>query len=309
MDERHEHGHSCGHEHAHYSGSGHRKAITAAFFITAGFMVVEAAGGLLTGSMALLSDAMHMLTDAAALGVSFFASRLSALKPDSARTYGYRRAEVVAALGNAMLLWLLSGYMLREVYARFYNPVPVLSGPMLVIAVAGLLANIACAYILHAHSDENINIRGAFLHVMSDMAGSVAAIAAGAIIYFTGWYRADTIVSLLIIALILVSSTRLLIEAFHILMEGAPKGLSLKSLEEELRAIDGVSDVHELHAWSLSSGFNAVSAHLVVRDASKQQAALKAAACCATENFGIRHSVFQVESDPVENSSCDICVH
>ena len=172
-----------------------------------------------------------------------------------------------------------------------------------------MLANIACAYILHAHSGENINIRGAFLHVMSDMAGSAAAMAAGVIIYFTGWYRADTIVSLLIIALILFSSTRLLAEAFHILMEGAPKGLSLKSLEKELRAIDGVSDVHELHAWSLSSGFNAVSAHLVVKDAAKQAAALKAATCGVTGNFGIRHSVFQVESDPVENSSCDICVH
>ena len=312
MADHREHGHSCesDHGHAHHRGGGsQRKAITAAFFITAGFMVVEAAGGLLTGSMALLSDSMHMLTDAAALGISFFASKLSALKPDSARTYGYRRAEVVAALGNAMLLWLLSGFMLREVYARFYNPVPVLSGPMLIIAAAGLLANIACAYILHAHSGENINIRGAFLHVMSDMAGSAAAMAAGVIIYFTGWYRADTIVSLLIIALILFSSTRLLAEAFHILMEGAPKGLSLKSLEKELRAIDGVSDVHELHAWSLSSGFNAISAHLVVKDAAKQTAALKAATCGVAANFGIRHSVFQVESDPVENSSCDICVH
>lgn len=306
----HEHGHSCGHDHDHghrHGGGSHRKAITTAFFITAGFMVVEAAGGLLTGSMALLSDSMHMLTDAAALGVSFFASRLAALKPDSARTYGYRRAEVVAALGNAMLLWILSGYMLREVYERFYAPVPVLSGPMLAIAAVGLLANIVCAYILHAHSDENINIRGAFLHVMSDMAGSVAAIAAGAIIHFTGWYRADTIVSLLIILLILFSSTRLLAEAFHILMEGAPKGLSLKSLEKDLRAIDGVSDVHELHAWSLSSGFNALSAHLVVKDPAKQQPALKAAACGVAASFGIRHSVFQVESEPVAGSSCDTC--
>lgn len=316
MDHHDHEGHSCGHDHAHEHGHGHahggghhRKALTYAFLITAGFMVVEAAGGLLTGSMALLSDSMHMLTDAAALGMSFFASRLSALKPDSARTYGYRRAEVVAALANAMLLWILSGYMLREVYERFHNPVPVLSGPMLAIAVVGLLANLACAWILHAHSGENINIRGAFLHVVSDLAGSVAAIVAGTIIFFTGWYKADTIVSLLIIALILFSSSRLLVEAFHILMEGAPKGLSLKALEKELRAIDGVSDVHELHAWSLSSGFNALSAHLVVKDPAKQQAALKTATCSVTDTFGIRHSVFQVEGEPVENSSCDICLH
>jgi cobalt-zinc-cadmium efflux system protein len=312
-----EHGHDAhahgGHDHAHHghahgAGGLHRKAITAAFLITASFMLVEFAGGLLTGSMALLSDSMHMLTDAAALGMSFFASRLAALKPDSARTFGYRRAEVVAALANAMLLWILSGYMLREVYERFYNPVPVMSGPMIWVAVAGLLANVACAWILHAHSGDNINIRGAFLHVLSDLAGSVAAIVAGVIIYFTGFYRADTIVSLLIIGLILVSSARLLSEAFHILMEGAPRGLSLKALDRELRGIDGVSDVHELHAWSLSSGFNALSAHLVVKDPAKQQAALKKATCEVAASFGIRHSVFQVESEPVENSSCDICV-
>ena len=312
MEHVHEHGSACahGHNHApsHGRGGRHRKAITTAFFITAGFMLVEVAGGLLTGSMALLSDSMHMLTDAAALGMSFFASRLAGLKPDSSRTFGYRRAEVVAALANAMLLWILSGYMLREVYDRFYHPVPVLCGPMIWVAAAGLLANLACAWILHAHSGDNINIRGAFLHVLSDLAGSVAAIIAGVVIYFTGFYRADTIVSLLIIGLILFSSARLLAEAFHILMEGAPRGLSLRSLEKELRAIDGVSDVHELHVWSLSSGFNALSAHLVVRDPARQQAALKAATCGVAAGFGIRHSVFQVESEPVENSSCDICI-
>ncbi len=305
----HAHGPACahGHGHAHHGAHFQRRALTIAFFITAGFMVVEAAGGLLTGSMALLSDSMHMMTDAAALGMSFFASRLAALKPDSSRTFGYRRAEVVAALANAMLLWILSGYMLREVYDRFQNPVPILYGPMLAVAVLGLLANLASAWILHGHSEENINIRGAFLHVVSDLAGSVAAIIAGVVIYFSGWYLADTIVSLLIIILILFSSTRLLLEAFHIIMEGAPKGLSLKKLENDLRAIDGVSDVHELHAWSLSSGFNALSAHLVVKDPAKQQSALKAAAGVVAPAFGIRHSVFQVESEPVENSSCDTC--
>ena len=308
-DHGHTHGPACGHGHGVHGARAQRRAISAAFFITAGFMLVEAAGGLLTGSMALLSDSLHMLTDAAALGMSFFASRLAGLKPDSSRTYGYRRAEVVAALANAMLLWILSGYMLREVYERFYNPVAVLSGPMLAVAVLGLLANLASAWLLHGHSGENINIRGAFLHVVSDLAGSVAAIIAGVIIYISGWYRADTIVSLLIIALILFSSTRLLMEAFHILMEGAPRGLSLKDLNRELRAIDGVSDVHELHAWSLSSGFNALSAHLVVKDPAKQQAALKTATCGVAPAFGIRHSVFQVESEPVENSSCEICAH
>ncbi|MDO8805053.1 MAG: cation diffusion facilitator family transporter, partial [Elusimicrobiota bacterium] len=234
MGHEHDHGHTCAHGHGDHGAHSQRRAITAAFFITAGFMLVEAAGGLLTGSIALLSDSMHMMTDAAALGMSFFASKLAARKADDSRTYGYRRAEVVAALANAMLLWILSGYMLREVYERFHNPVAVLSGPMLAIAAVGLLANLACAYLLHAHSGENINIRGAFLHVLSDLAGSVAAIIAGVVIYFSGWYLADTIGSLLIIALILFSSTRLLLEAFHILMEGAPRGLSMKALEKEL---------------------------------------------------------------------------
>ncbi len=301
--EGHAHGH-CHHGHDHGAT---RRAISIAFFLTAGFMGVEFAGGLLTGSMALLSDSLHMLTDAAALGMSFFAARLASLKPDSARTFGYRRAEVVAALANAMLLWILTGYMFREIYERFREPVPVLSGPMLVIAVIGLLVNIASAYILHAHSEGNINVRGAFLHVLGDLAGSVAAIAAGAVIWLTNWTRADTIVSLLINLLILFSSTRLLMEAFHILMEGAPRGLSMAALERALRAVDGVSDVHELHAWSLSSGFNALSAHLVVKDPSLQQSALKAATGVAEAEFGIKHSVFQVESEPVENSSCDIC--
>ena len=304
----HGQGHDHGHSHAHGAGA-QQRVLKMAFYLTAGFMVVEAVGGWLTGSMALMSDSMHMLTDAAALGMSFFASRLAGLKPDSSRTYGYRRAEVVAALANAMLLWILTGYMMREIYARFHAPVPVLSGPMLAIAVIGLLVNVACAGMLHTHSEANINIRGAFLHVLGDLAGSVAAIAAAVIIYFTGWYQADSIVSLLINLLILFSSTRLLMEAFHIIMEGAPKGLSLKALEKELRAIDGVSDVHELHAWSLSSGFNALSAHLVVKDPAKQQAALKIATCSATDTFGIRHTVFQVEGEPVENSSCDICAH
>ncbi|HBA60350.1 MAG TPA: cation transporter [Elusimicrobia bacterium] len=310
-DHHHEHAGECGHGH-HGHGEKHSsrsqlKAVRTAFFITAAFMLVEAAGGLLTGSMALLSDSMHMLTDAAALGMSFFASRLAGLRPDSSRTFGYRRAEVVAALANAMLLWILSGYMLREVYGRFHEPVAILPVPMLAVAFVGLLANLVCARVLHSHSAGNINIRGAFLHVLSDLAGSAAAIVAGVVVYFTGWYMADTLVSLLIIALILFGSTRLLLEAFHILMEGAPKHISLKELDRALRGIDGVSEVHELHAWSLSSGFNALSAHLVVKDKAKHEAALKAAACSVSAGFGIRHSVFQIESEPVENSSCDAC--
>ncbi len=305
---RHEHdshnAHSCGHG---CGARAQRRAIRAAFAITAGFMVVEAAGGFLTGSMALLGDSMHMLADAAALGMSFLASRLAALRPDSSRTYGYRRAEVVAALVNALLLWVLSGYMLREVYERFREPVPVLAGPMLAVAVMGLLVNAASAWLLHSHSAGNINIRGAFLHVLGDLAGSAAAIAAGLVINFTGWYTADTVVSLLIIALILYSSGRLLAEVVQILMEGVPQGLRLRELERDLRSIGGVSGVHELHAWSLSSGFNAVSAHLVVKDPARHREVLREASCKVAPAHGVRHSVFQVEEAPLPGFSCDAC--
>lgn len=306
----HEHGHEHGHEHAGpHADAGHaeRKPIKAAFFITAFIAVVEIIGGLLTGSISLLSDSLHMLTDVTGLGISFLASKMASLAPDDKRSFGYRRIEVVAALANALLLWVVSGYMLREVYARFLNPVPVLSKPMLIVAVIGLIANIICAKLLHGHHHGNINVRGAFLHVLSDMAGSVGVIAAGVVIHFTGYYRADTFVSLAIIALILYSSTRLMLETFHILMQSVPPGIAFKEVESALKGIEGVDDVHELHIWSLTTGFDVLSAHLVVKDRELFAKVLKAATCDMECRFSIKHCAFQIESEPAENSSCDIC--
>ncbi len=297
------------HNHNHAHGHAERRSITAALVVTVFIAAVEAAGGLLTGSMALLSDALHMLTDCTGLAISYLASKLSVIAPDDRRSFGYRRIEVVAALVNALLLWLVSGFMLREVYERFLNPVSVLSKPMMIVAVIGLGANILSAWFLLAHKDKNINIRGAFLHVVSDMAGSVGVIIAGAVIYFTGYYRMDTLVSLAIIALILYSSTRLMLETFHILLEGTPTGMDLKEVRAALAGLPGVSGVHELHVWSLTAGFNAISAHLVVKEKDLFERVLKDATCAAACRFNIRHCAFQVESEPVENSSCDICKH
>ncbi len=302
-DHHHDHRHSC----APAQAAAERRGIKAALFITALIAAVEVAGGLLTGSMALLSDALHMITDVTALAVSFFASKLSGMSPDDRRSYGYRRVEVVAALVNALLLWLVSGYMLREVYERFLRPVTVLSKPMMIVAVIGLAANILSARFLFAHKDGNINVRGAFLHVLSDLAGSVGVVIAGAVIYFTGYYRMDTLVSLAIIALILYSSTRLMLETFHILLEGTPTGMDLKEVRAALAALPGVDGVHELHVWSLTAGFNAISAHLVVGEKGLFERVLKDATCAVAERFEIKHCAFQVESVPVENSSCDIC--
>ena len=299
------------HDNHHHHASGHaeRRSIKAAFFITAFIAAVEVVGGLLTGSMSLLSDALHMITDVTALGISFLASKLSGMAPDDRRSFGYRRVEVVAALVNTLLLWLVSGYMLRAVYERFLNPVTVLSTPMMIVAVIGLAANMLSAWFLLAHKDGNLNIRGAFLHVVSDMAGSVGVIMAGAVIYFTGYYRMDTLVSLGIIALILYSSTRLMLETFHILLEGTPTGMDLKEVRRALTGLPGVDDVHELHVWSLTAGFNAISAHLVVKEKSVFERVLKDATCAVAGRFDITHCAFQVESEPVENSSCDICKH
>lgn len=296
-----------GHHGHNAPGSAERRSIRAAFFMTALIAVVELAGGILTGSMALLSDALHMITDVTGLAVSFVASKLSAMTPDDRRSFGYRRVEVMAALINALFLWLLSGFMLREVYERFLHPVTVQSGPMMIVAVIGLVSNIISAWFLLAHRHTNINIRGAFLHVLSDLAGSVGVILAGAVIYFTGFYRMDTLVSLGIIALILYSSTRLMLETFHILLEGTPTGMDLKDVRSELEGLKGVDGVHELHVWSLTTGFNAISAHLVVKQRENFESVLKAATCAVACRFNIRHSAFQVESEPVENSSCDIC--
>jgi len=302
-----------GHHHHDHGGKGRTGAaasgsgIRAAFFITTVFAVIEIIGGLLTGSISLLSDALHMVSDVTALGLSFLTSKVAVLRPDSKRTFGYRRAEVVAALINALLLWGVAGYMLREVFFRFKNPAPVLSGPMLIIAFLGLLANIASAWCLHSEKEHSMNARGAFLHVLSDLAGSVGVIAAGAVIHFTGYYRADTIVSLFIVALILYGSSRLMAETLHILMEGAPPCLDMRELEAGLLSVKGVSGVHELHVWSLSSGFNALSAHLLVKDPALASQALKSAVLLVSERFGIRHSAFQVENEITRNSSCDIC--
>jgi cation diffusion facilitator family transporter len=288
----------------------------------------------------------------AALGVAVFAYHYAERHAANPRfTFGTGKVSALGGYTSALLLALVALGLVWESVERLLAPRTIAYDEALLVAVIGLVVNLASAVILgaghehdhghghahgHGHEGDNTahghehgrapkqqggatvaetigrapvdpNYRGAFLHVLSDLAGSVAAIVAGAIIYFTGWYTADTIVSLLIIALILFSSTRLLLEAFHILMEGAPRGLSMEAVKKALLGIDGVSGVHDLHAWSLSSGFNALTAHLIVKDPARQQPALKEASCLAAERFGIKHSVFQVESELRKDSSCDTC--
>ncbi len=300
--EQHAHEQEHHHTHRHCAPSG---ALKAAFAITACFMVIEFAGGLLTGSLALVSDAAHMLTDTAALGLSLFAFSMAARRGSRAKTFGYHRAEVLSALANGVSLWVISGIILREAVVRFASPVAVRPGPMLAVAVAGLVSNIACAKVLHGHHEHNINVRGAFLHVLTDLLASVGVVVAALVILFTGWKLADPLISLVIVALTLWSSWRLVRDSVHILMEGAPAHINRDAVQKALSEITGVTGVHELHIWTLTDGVEALSAHLLVADYRSATIILKEANNRLSCDFGIVHATLQLETEKLENTSCD----
>lgn len=281
-----------------------KRSLSWAFGITAGFMVVEAAGGILTGSLALLSDSAHMLTDSAALGLSLLAARLGEKPVSSEKSFGYRRIEVLAALANGLALWAIAGFIAHEAYQRFFSPRPVSAGPMLAVAVAGFFANLASAFMLEKSHAHNINVRGALLHVMTDLLGSAGVITAAVIMMTTGWTRADPLISAGIVLLVLYSSWELIGDAFHILMEGTPPHIRPEDVREALSGLEGVLDVHELHIWALTPGFESLSAHLLVSDSSRSSALLKAAHCMLEEKFGIDHCTLQIETELIEKKSC-----
>lgn len=264
--------------------------------LTLGFAGVEALGGWLTGSLALLGDAGHMFSDSAALGLAWLASWI-ALKPPSRRhSYGLARAEVIVALLNGLLMLAVVAGIVLEAMRRLTHPQPVAGGEVLLIAMMGLLVNIVVAWHLH-RGHANINSRAALLHVMGDLLGSLAAMAAGAVIYFTGWTRIDPILSMLISVLILVSTFNLLREALHVLMEGVPFHLDLHEVEHAMSAMPGVMSVHHVHIWTLSSGMVALSAHVVVHDLQGWMQVLPALRAMLNERYGINHVTLQPETE------------
>jgi cobalt-zinc-cadmium efflux system protein len=297
----HAHGHSHGHSHSGTPGG----VLKSALAIIVVFMLVEFFGGLLTHSLALVSDAAHMLTDAAALGMSIFAAHMSAKRGSRKKTFGYYRAEVLSALANGVTLWVVSGIILREAVERFISPENVNPGPMLVIAILGLISNIACARILHGHHEHNINVRGAFLHVLTDMLATLGVVVAALLIMFAGWRLADPVISVVIVLLTLWSSWRLVRDAVHILMEGAPEHIDRDKVLSELSGIEGVAGVHELHIWTLTDGVESLSAHLLINDYSKSTGILKEANRRLSCDFGIAHSTLQLETEKLENTSCE----
>ncbi|GGF48024.1 cation transporter [Marmoricola endophyticus] len=293
-------GHGHGHGTGHAAGRAEdRRRLWLVAGITALVFVVEVVGALLSGSLALLADAGHMLTDVGGVLLALFASYVATRPANDQRTFGYHRAEILAALVNALLLVVVFVYVAYEGVSRLLDPPPVQSGLMLVFAVVGLAANAVSLAVLTARRGESLNMRGAFLEVLGDTLGSVAAIVAGVVILATGFERADPIASLLIAVLIVPRALSLLREATSVLFESAPPGLDVAEVREHLIAMDGVEDVHDLHAWTITSGMPSLSAHVTVSDACLRERGvgpmLDDFARCVREDFGVEHATFQVE--------------
>ncbi|MHB1191910.1 MAG: cation diffusion facilitator family transporter [Longimicrobiales bacterium] len=278
--------------------SAERRRLSWVLGITAAFMVAEVVGGLLSGSLALLADAGHMFTDAGALALSLLAMRMAQRPPDAARTFGWVRLEILAALVNGAVLLVLAGLVVAEAWDRLREPVPVDAPVMLAVAVIGLGVNVVGAFLLHAHAAENLNVRGAYLHVLGDLLGSVGAISAGLVVLFTGWAAADPLVSVLIAGLILFSAWRLVREAAEVLLEAAPANVDVVALVEELRAVEGLDEVHDVHVWTLTSGFVALAGHGVIDDPARHTLILEEIQE-RVRAHGIGHVTFQLEMRPL----------
>jgi cobalt-zinc-cadmium efflux system protein len=301
MRAHHHHHDSHGH---HHHGRGHAVAPTPerrtllAFVLTAGFMVVEAAGGWLAGSLALIADATHMLTDAIALLLAWLAFRLGRMAADRRRSYGYRRFEVLAALINGALVVALAAWIVWEAAGRLAEPSPVLGLPMLAVAVLGLLVNVLVLRTLHGHThgeEENLNLRGASLHVLGDTIGSAAAVVAAVVILSTGWTPIDPLLSLGVAALILINAWQLIRQSAHILLEGVPEGFDEAEVRRCLERIPGVADVHHVHAWSLTSGEPLVTLHLRLAEGGTAETVLSETKSALAARFRLAHSVVQLE--------------
>jgi cobalt-zinc-cadmium efflux system protein len=275
-----------------------RGVLAATLVMTGGFTVVELLGGFVTGSLALVADAGHMFTDAAALALALFAIWVATRPPTPAKTYGYYRAEILAALVNALLLLVVAGTILYEAYQRFRTPREVWALPMLVVAGAGLAVNVVGAWLLHDHAAASLNVRAAYLEVLADALSSLGVIAASAVIVTTGWTRADALVSAGIAVLIVPRTWQLLTQAVNVLLEGTPAHLDLEEIEEAMVAVKGVRRVHDLHVWTLTSGREAMSAHVVVDDVGESERLLEALHGVLHARFGIDHTTIQLETGP-----------
>jgi cobalt-zinc-cadmium efflux system protein len=282
--------------------------LRAALVITAAMMLVEIAGGFISGSLALLADAGHMLTDVAALGLSLFAFWLSGRPKSERRTFGWSRFEIFAAFVNGLALWAVAFVIGFEAFKRLGAPPPVKNGLMTAVAAVGLAANLAVGAVLFRGRERSLNVRGAFLHVAADAIGSVGVLVAALLIRITGSFAWDPIVSLGVCVLILWGSARLVRESFHVFMEGAPRELDVAALEKALAGVPGVVGIHDLHVWTITSDFVSLSAHLKVRKGESSEDVLRRAQEAVSSGFGVLHTTFQLEfaeAPGCETGSCD----
>jgi cobalt-zinc-cadmium efflux system protein len=264
------------------------------------YFFAELIGGFLTNSLALLSDAGHMLSDIAALALSLFAFRIAKRPATVSSTYGFHRAEILVALFNGLTLWLIVGVIFAAAYNRFLDPPVVASRGMMIVASLGLLVNVVAGAVLYGSHHHNLNLRGAFLHVVSDALGSVGAIAASLIMLFTGWYVADPVISILIGLLILHSSWNLVKESLSVLMQAVPKGIRLEDVQQALEGVEGVSKVHDLHVWAVTSDIFTLSAHAVVENGGDFHQVLNDIEDTLKERFKIEHTTIQLEIESRE---------
>lgn len=285
------------HAHSHASaGDRHSRSLLIVLAITAAFMVVEIVAAILTDSLVLLADAGHMLTDVAGVALALGAIHYARRPANQRKTYGYYRAEILAALANAVLLLAVAGYIFYESFQRFSDPPEVESGPLLVVATGGLIVNVIAARILHAGAKESINVRGAFLEVWKDILGSVAAIAAAVIMLSTGWRYADPILAAAVGALILPRTWDLLRGALDVLFEGAPSHMDTHDVSRELMTVPGVTAVHDLHVWTVTSGFVSVSAHIETDQTRDQHDILVDLRRRLSDRFNVDHATLQIET-------------
>lgn len=286
------------HDHRETAAARSRGVLIGTLVLTGSLLVVEIAGGLWTGSLALLADAAHMLTDVGGLALALFAIWIAARPPTPEKTYGYYRVEILAALVNALVLLVVAGAILFEAWQRILTPHEILAGPMLAVAVLGFAANLAGAWLLHHGARASLNVRAAYLEVLSDALASLGVIVAGVVVLLTGWLAADPLVSAAIGVFIVPRTWGLLRQAVNVLLEGTPAHLELGEIERAIEETPGVRRVHDLHVWTLTSGREAMSAHVVVGDLAGGERLLERLHALLHARFGVDHTTIQLETEP-----------
>ncbi|MED1442485.1 cation diffusion facilitator family transporter [Aeribacillus composti] len=300
--------HHHSHDHHDFNRENNKKGLIIALLITVGILLLEFFGGLITNSLALLSDSGHMLSDASSLALSLIAIWFAAKPASPNKTYGFYRFEILAALFNGVTLFVIAGFIIWEAVQRFFNPPTVASGSLMLIASIGLFANLLSAWVLMRKGDvkHNVNVRSAYLHVIGDALGSVGAIAAGFIMWLFDWYIADPIISILVALLILKGAWGVLKHSIHILMEGTPVTIDQNEVKKALKSIEGVKDVHDLHIWTITSGLDSLSCHILIEDHHDSQKVLQAAIHMIEEKFKILHTTIQIETSQIHHGKMKV---